>query len=402
MAAQALRDLKILDLTRVIAGASGTQFLSDFGATVWKVEDRAGDETRTYRKDGAAMFNRSKQALVVDYSDPRGQAIIKGLAARADIAAENSRPGGLKKHNLHFGDLVEEFPRLIAVSVSGFGQTGPWADALGYDMVVQATTGQMYTSGVPGDPPIRLGVFINDLMAGMGAATAIMIALHERQLSGRGQWIDLSLYDFGLYSLATTADEFMNFGVPVIRGGAGHPFKVPVQPFDAQDGPIMIAVGNDGQFQRMCKAMELHDLAKDGRFIKNDDRRANLAELEKILSAEFIKKPVQYWMDLFIPSKVPAGPLNDVGGMMTNAQTRARAMVVDTETEFGSTTKVMGNPLQHFSRTPPQMKRPPRHGEHTRQILREELAMLDGDIDALIAADVIMAEDTRQMAVGAE
>ncbi len=392
MAVEALSDLTVLDLTRVIAGPVCSQFLADFGATVWKIEDRKGDETRTYRKDGAAMFNRGKLGLIVDFADPRGQKIIRGLAAKADVAVENFRPGGLKKYNLHFGDLVEAFPALIAVSVSGFGQTGPWASSLGYDMLVQATSGQMFTSGRPGDPPIRLGVFINDLSAGLGAATAVMIALHERRRSGRGQWLDMSLFDFGLFSLSTTADEYMNFGVPVIRGGDGHPFKVPVQPFEASDGPMMLAVGNDGQFERLCRAMGRDDLWNDPRFRKNDDRRQNLAALTAVLAEAFRRHPVQYWMDLLVPVKVPVSPMNDVDGMMRSAHTHARKMVVEAETEFGGTTKIMGNPLQHFSRTPPIMRAPPRHGQHTRQVLREVLSIQDDELRTLQSDGVIVLE----------
>lgn len=387
-----LDDLRILDLTRVLSGPTCTQIFSDFGATVWKVESREGDETRSYHRDGAVMCNRGKKSLVIDLAEPRGQKIVRELVAKADVAVENFRPGGLKRFGLDFDDLSAEFPQLIAASLSGFGQNGPLRDALGYDAVVQAATGQMSINGYPDMPPARIGIYVNDLMLGLNAAGSILVALHERARSGLGQRIDVSLFDAGLYSLLASADTYMNGGPAPQRLGPKHPFKVPVQPFDAKDGPIMICVGNDGQFQRLCHVLGLEQTAKDPRLQTNEGRRDNRVELEEVLQAEFSKKTMAEWMALFVPGKVPAAPVNDVPAVVADAQTAARNLIWEVETDTG-TARATANPFQHMSRTPPTAQRAPRLGEHTREVLSNVLDMTPEDIGTLARDGVVVMDE---------
>lgn len=389
----ALDDLRILDLTRVLSGPICTQVFSDFGATVWKVENRTGDESRYYNKAGSAMVNRGKKSLVVDLADPRGQEIVRRLVAKADIAVENFRPGGLKRFGLDFQDLCTEFPTLIAASLSGFGQNGPLRSALGYDAIIQAATGQMVLNSSEGARENRIGIYVNDMMLGINAATAILIALHERARSGKGQHLDLSLYDAGMFSLLATVDTYLNGGEVPVNHGVKHPFKVPVQPFDTKDGRLMLGVGNDGQFQRLCQAMGLTELARDARYITNEGRCEHRAELEAILTAEFQRHPIQHWMDVFMAHKVPFAPVHDIPGAVSDEQATARRVVWEVETENGKG-RVMANPLQHFSRTPPAIQRPPRLGEHTRQVLTEVLQMAPQDV-AVLERDGVVSDASR-------
>lgn len=385
---EALAGLKVLDLSRVLAGPNCTQIFADFGAEVWKIEALSGDESRTWGSGGFATVNRGKKSVVINLAEPRGQDIVRSLAKLADIAVENFKVGNLARFGIDFPALMKLNDRLIAVSVTGFGQTGPYKDGPGYDMVLQAATGLMSVTGYPDRPPVRLGAPVNDIMLGLNAAIAALVALQERHRSGKGQYIDVSLFDVGMAALLGVGADYLNDGIVPSRLGSAHPSHAPVEPFDAADGALLIAIGTDAQFERLCKAIDLPELAKDGRFSRNEMRYKNREALAEILRDILKTRTRAEWQERFLAYTIPAGPLNDVPQAFDDPQAKARNVVWTIQGENGPL-HTLANPVQHMSRTPPKPANAPRLGENTAEILRSVLSMKEEDIAVLVRDGVI-------------
>ncbi len=384
-----LEGIKVLDMSRVLAGPNATQILADFGAEVWKIEALWGDEARTWGQSSFAMINRGKKSIAVNLAEPRGQGIIRALARKADVAVENYKVDNLKRFGIDLKSLMELNERLIAVSVTGFGQTGPNKDGLGYDMVLQAMTGLMSLTGEPDRPPARVGVAIYDIMLGHNAAIGILAALIERSRSGKGQHIDISLFDVGMASLLGVGTSYLNTGRVAMRQGSLHPTHVPVQPYEAADGLILVAVGTEEQFARLCSAIGAPELVSDPLFATNEARMTNRAALEEVFKPIFSRKSRQAWLDIFMAQRVPAGPIYNVGEALEHPHAKARKVVWTFE-EDGKPLHVLANPLQHMSRTPPQPTTvAPKLGADTLTVLMGEAGLSAADIETLARDRVI-------------
>ncbi len=379
-----LEGLLVLDLTRILAGPTATQMLGDLGATIWKIESPAhGDDTRSWgppyaeTQDGvqdlSAYFlaaNRNKMSVAVDLASPEGQARIRQLAARADIMVENFKPGGLVKYGLDPETLRKAHPGLITCSISGFGQTGPNRDKPGYDLMAQGYGGIMSLTGAPDGPPMKVGVGIADVMCGMYAATGILAALHHRTRTGEGQGIDLALVDTQMAWLINEGTNTLMSGKPPERRGNAHPNIVPYDVFDASDGHVIVAVGNDAQFARFCDALELGPLHEDPRFVTNPARITHRDALMLHLRPALAAIPAATIIDRLESAKVPVGPINDINQALATDQARAREAVIE-QKQDGAILRLLGNPLK-FSNTPVRYTRPPpRLGEHTKAVLAE-------------------------------
>ena len=387
---QALKGLKVLDISRVLAGPNCTQLLADFGAEVWKVEAPWGDESRGWRKAGFAVVNRGKKSIVVNFADPRGQEIVKKLGVKADIAVENFKVGNLARFGIDFPSLMKLNERLIACSVTGFGQTGPYNAGLGYDMVLQAMSGLMSVSGDPDRPPARVGIALYDVMLGLNATIGILMALNERHTSGKGQYIDVSLFDVSLASLLSVATSYLNEGIVTTRQGSIHPTHAPVEPIEASDGSILVCCGTDVQFERLCNAIGKPELATDPLYATNAARMVNRAGLAEILEGKMKSRTRAEWQKEFLAHRVPAGPINDVVSALNDPHAEARKVAWSITGQDGHPLKVVGNALQHMSRTPPVVtSTPPRLGQHTEEVLRGVIGMSDADIQTLARAGVI-------------
>ncbi|MCO8580349.1 CoA transferase [Burkholderia multivorans] len=404
----ALSHIRVLDLTRVLAGPWCAQTLADFGADVIKIErPGTGDDTRhwgpPYLKDAhgadtaeAAYYlaaNRNKRSVTVDIATPEGQQIVRELAVQSDVVLENYKVGQLKKYGLDYASLRAVKPDLVYCSVTGFGQTGPYAHRAGYDFIVQGIGGFMSITGerdgVPGGGPQKAGVAIADLATGLYSTIAVLTALAHRDRTGEGQYIDMALLDVQVALLANMNTNFLASGTPPVRWGNAHPNIVPYQTFQTSDGWIIVAVGNDGQFRKFVEAGGRPELADDERFATNPARVRHRDTLVPIL-AEMVKtRSKTAWIDALEAAGVPCGPINDLAEVFANEQVVARGMEVALPHPCGADVKLVRNPVR-MSATPPDTRTaPPLLGAHTDDVLRDMLGYDDARIAALKAKQAI-------------
>lgn len=407
MAAGALAGLRVLDLSRVLAGPWASQLLGDLGAEVIKVEKPGnGDDTRgwgpPWLSDGdgqpttdAAYFlctNRNKRSLTVDLTRPEGQAILRELAARCDVVLENFKVGGLAAYGLDYASLAAINPKLVYCSITGFGQDGPYAARAGYDFLIQGMGGLMSVTGraegEEGAGPQKVGVALTDILTGLYAGNAILAALLHRERTGQGQHIDLALLDVQVACLANQAMNYLVSGTPPRRMGNGHPNIVPYQDFPTADGDMILAIGNDGQFARFCELAGHDEWAKDERFATNAARVKHRTELLPLLRRATVMKTTAEWIALLENAAVPCGPINDLAGVFADPQVRHRGLRVDMPHAAGGTAPQVGNPIR-YSATPVSYDHaPPLLGQDTTAILRE-LGRGEEDLARLRAAGVI-------------
>lgn len=404
----ALSHIRVLDLTRVLAGPWCAQTLADFGADVIKVErPGAGDDTRhwgpPYLKDAdgadtaeAAYYlaaNRNKRSVTIDIATPEGQRIVRELAAQSDVVLENYKVGQLKKYGLDYDSLRAVKPDLVYCSVTGFGQTGPYAHRAGYDFIVQGIGGFMSITGErdgePGGGPQKAGVAIADLATGLYSTIAVLAALAHRDRTGEGQYIDMALLDVQVALLANMNTNFLASGKPPVRWGNAHPNIVPYQTFQTRDGWIIVAVGNDGQFRKFVEAGGRPGLADDERFATNPSRVRHRDTLVPIL-AEMVKaRDKADWIGALEAAGVPCGPINDLDEVFDNEQVIARGMQVSLPHPCGADVKLVRNPIR-MSATPPDARTaPPLLGAQTEDVLRDMLGYDDERIAALKAKQAI-------------
>ena len=373
----ALAGLRVVELARVLAGPTTGQTLADLGADVVKVESPEGDETRrwgppfieTEGEQSAAYFhscNRGKRSIVADFTTERGREIVRRLAARADVLIENFKVGGLKKYNLDYVSLEAVNPRLIYCSVTGFGQTGPYAKRAGYDFLIQGMSGVMDITGEADGPPEKAGIAISDLFTGLYGVIAIEAALIVRERSGKGQHIDLALFDSMSTMLANQAMNYLASGRSPRRMGNAHPNLAPYQTLPVADGWLIVAVGNDGQFARLCGVLELQALAADPRFATNPGRVTNRVEMERELRAKTGSWKRDDLLDALEAAVVPAGPINTIGDLFADPQFKARGMQIEPQGAPGIRSPII------MSESPLALeRRSPNLGEHQAEILRE-------------------------------
>jgi len=389
-----LHGIVVLDLSRVLAGPWATQALADYGAEVIKVEKPgSGDDTRQWgppwlknragRETRESAYylstNRGKRSVAIDLAHPRGQELIRGLARRADVFVENFKVGGLAKYGLDYEAIAALNPRVVYLSISAFGQDGPDAAGPGYDAMIQGMGGLMSLTGVPdGEPgagPQKVGVAVADLMCGMYGVSSVLAALFERQQSGRGQYIDLALLDSQVAWLANQNMNYLVGGQPPKRRGTAHPNIVPYQAFATADGYLMLAVGNDGQFERFCAAAGRPDLASDERYATNESRVAHRSELVPRVQELVRTKRTSEWLETLRQANVPCGPINDLAQVFAEPQVRHRRMRIDLPHPTAGTVPGVRNPAL-FSRTPLDYRRaPPELGADTEAVLAEKLGL---------------------------
>ena len=390
-----LSHLKVLDMSRILAGPWCGQLLCDLGAEVVKIErpldekGAGGDDTRTwgppYLKDAqgkdtteAAYYlsaNRGKKSLTLDISTPEGQEIIRQLAAKSDIVLENYKVGQLKKYGLDYASLKAVNPKLIYCSITGFGQTGPYAHRAGYDYVIQGMGGFMSITGerddLPGGGPQKAGVAVADLMTGMYSGVAILAAVAHREKTGEGQYIDMALLDCQVAMLANMNMNFLTSGVSPKRAGNAHQNLTPYQVFEVADGHVIVAVGNDGQFAKYCQAGGMPELAGDPRFSSNPARVRNRAEMLPILEKMMLAKTKDAWISELEAVGVPCGPINTLADTFENPQVVARGLRMDLDHPTAGKVPMVANPIK-YSATPLQYEAPPPLlGEHTEAVLRD-------------------------------
>ncbi|MFZ1426096.1 MAG: CaiB/BaiF CoA-transferase family protein [Geminicoccaceae bacterium] len=402
---QALTGIRVLDLTRILAGPTCTQLLGDLGADVIKIErPGVGDDTRKWGPpyvegpDGptaeSAYYicaNRNKRSVAIDIATPAGQALVKRLLAHCDVLVENFKVGDLDRYGLGFDQLQAEMPRLVYASITGFGQTGPYAPRAGYDYLAQGLGGIMSITGAPDGEPMKVGVGIADVMCGMYAAVAILAALRHRDLTGAGQQIDLALLDTQVAWLVNEGTNYLVSGKVPGRLGNEHPNIVPYKTFESSDGYVILAIGNDNQFQKWCRFADASELAADPRFATNSLRVQHRRELYALMPTYVRRKSTDAWVDGLAALGVPCGPVNSLDQVFADPQVQARGMRIDVPhaPAAAGSVPLIANPI-HMSRTPPSYRHgPPTLGQHTDAVLEGLLALDAVERERLRAAGTI-------------
>jgi len=374
-----LEGIRVLDLTRSLAGPYCTMMLADLGADVIKVEIPAtGDETRAWGPPfigGESSYflsvNRNKRSMTLNLKDPRGKEVLRRLASASDVLAESFRPGTAKDLGIDYDAIRRLNDRLVYCSISGFGQYGPYKDKAGYDVVAQAMGGIMSITGERGGRPVRVGVAIGDICAGMLAAYGILAALYRRSVDGRGDYVDTSLLDGQVAILTYMGGYYLATGKQPERLGTAHPSIVPYQMFKAKDDYFIVAVGNDGIWRRFCDALGLREFKEDPRFRTNPDRVRNRDELIPVLEKAFSREPVAHWLTVLEEAGVPCGPVNTLDRVFNDPHVQEREMVVKLSHKRAGEIRVTGVPVK-LTRRPGSVQRPPPIlGEHTEEILSE-------------------------------
>ena len=404
----ALSHIRVLDLSRVLAGPWAGQILADLGAEVIKVErPGVGDDTRhwgpPFLKDAqgentseAAYYlsaNRNKQSLTVDFTQPEGQRLVREMVAKADILIENFKVGGLAAYGLDYAALKELNPKLIYCSITGFGQDGPYAKRAGYDFMIQGLGGLMSLTGRADDEvgagPVKVGVALTDILTGLYSTAAILAALASRDQTGQGQHIDMALLDVQVACLANQAMNYLTTGVAPRRLGNAHPNIVPYQDFPTADGDIILTVGNDGQFRKFCEVAGLTALAADSRFSTNQARVAHRGELIPLLRQATVFKTTAEWLAALEQAGVPCGPINDLQQVFADPQVQARGLRVELPHPLAGSVPQVASPIR-LSATPVQYRNaPPLLGEHTEQVLQQWLGLSLEQIAELRRAGVL-------------
>jgi len=397
-----LSNIRVLDLSRILAGPWATQLLADLGADVVKVErPGTGDDTRAWgppflkntcgeeTRESAYFLaaNRGKQSITLDISTPEGQRIARELAAQSDVVVENYKVGDMARYGLDYPTLCRLNPQLVYCSITGFGQSGPYRDRAGYDFLIQGMGGLMSVTGerddAPGGGPQKCGVPVSDMMTGMYAAVAILAALWERNASGKGQYIDMALLDTQVGWLANHAMNYLVSGELPRRWGNAHPNLTPYQTFPSADGHFVLAIGNDGQFARFCGAAGIPEVPKDLRFIDNRARLAHRAELTAAIEAVTPRRTTAQWISALEPLGVPCGPINTLKEVFDDPQVQARRLGITLPHPLADTVPAVANPIK-LSRTPIEYRAAaPLLGQHTDEVLRERLGATPEDIDRL-------------------
>jgi crotonobetainyl-CoA:carnitine CoA-transferase CaiB-like acyl-CoA transferase len=403
-----LSHIRVLDLSRVLAGPWASQNLADLGAEVIKVErPGAGDDSRAFGppwvRDGqgnetrdSAYFtsaNRGKKSITLNIAAPEGQALARALAEKCDVLIENYKYGDLGRYGLGYDDLRTVHPGLIYCSVTGFGQTGPYRERPGYDFMIQGMGGMMSVTGepdeTPGGGPQRAGVPIADIITGMYASIAICAALAHRARSGVGQHLDLALLDSQIALLAYQNTNYFATGKPPKRIGNLHPNIVPYQPFRTRDGNVILACGNDNLFRKLCDAAGCPQLAAEPRFASNGKRVENRGELTRLLGEIFARRTTAEWVELLEKAGVPNGPINDIAQVFAEPQVKARGIRVELPHAAGAMLPLVASPMR-FSATPVEYRlAPPVLGQHTEEVLRELLKKSETEIARLRSAGAI-------------
>jgi crotonobetainyl-CoA:carnitine CoA-transferase CaiB-like acyl-CoA transferase len=393
-----LTGIKVLDLSRVLAGPWCTMTLADLGADVIKVENPAGgDDTRSYRPPEvggeSAYFlscNRSKRSIALDFSTVEGQEIVRELASHSDVLVENYRLGTLERYGLDYATLKEPNPRLIYCSISGYGRHSKHADRAGYDSVIQAEGGLMSVTGQPDGSPAKVGVSIADILSGMNGTQAILAALYSRERSGRGQFIDLSLLDGVIAVLANLGTGYFADGRIPGRWGTAHPNLVPCQAFGVADGQLVLVIGNDRQFRILVRIMGLGELADDDRFATNERRVTNRSALLSILCPVFLSRSREDWLNSLHAAGLPAGAIRNVQEVLESPEVIARGMVAHIEHPRAGKIRVIGSPLKMMGTPLRAPFAPPLLGQHTADVLSHELGYDEDRIRDLQKRAIVM------------
>jgi CoA:oxalate CoA-transferase len=394
-----LSGVRILDLTQFLSGPFATQMLADLGADVIKLEAPSGDQTRSVAPHFVAgescyylSINRNKRCAAVDMKTPEGRDVVRKLALACDIVIENFRPGVLDRLGLCAGDLRKEKPSLIWCSISGFGQDGPYRNKPAYDMIVQALSGGMSLTGEWGGAPVRAGIPIGDLAAGLYASVAVLAALNRRNQTGKGDTIDISMLDCQVAMLCYQAAYYLHSGEVPGRQGRGHASIPTYRSFEAKDGiHIVMTANTERMWQGVARVLSREDLISDPRFLTNADRLKNKEVLWPILEDAFRIRNASDWIPLLEAEEIPVGIVNPLDRAMADPQVLHRGMVLELQGEAGARIRVAGNPMK-FSDTPPEEKNYPRAlGADTEAVLAELLGMSGADIAALLTAKAIAA-----------
>ena len=401
---EALKGIKVVDLSRILAGPWASQMLADMGAEVIKVErPKKGDDTRHWgppfikpaqgdEPAQAAYYhcaNRNKQSIAIDITQAEGQKVIKDMIAKADVLIENYKVGGLEKYGLSYQQVKAINPKLVYCSITGFGQSGPYAHKAGYDAMIQGEGGLMSLTGEPAGSPMKVGVAVIDVMTGLYSANAILAALMARNHTEQGQHIDIALLDVQVATLANQAMNYLATDENPTRLGNGHPNIVPYQTFATNDGSLILAIGNDQQFEKFCHAAKCSELATDSFYQTNQLRVENRTMLIPILAGIIANKSTEYWVATLEAIAVPCGPVNTLEQVFKHPQVQHRKMVKQIPDKDGTLIKTVASPI-NLSETPIQYKHAaPNIGEHTQQILSQFLAYDEESINVLVASRIV-------------